>query len=288
MKRCAILTLKDRSGYFIYDSLLFEPLAQQGWQAEEIPWNQPGVNWRDYDAVIIRSTWDYQKAPEQFLQTLEEIQAQTRLFNSVEICRWNMHKDYLRELQQQGVRIIPTQWLPALTANAVETALAEFHSETLVAKPLIGANADNAFVLRANDHTGWQNALACYADTELMLQPFIQSIKTEGEISLFYFGGIYSHAIRKRPAAGDFRVQEEHGGSLESIEPENDTLELAEQTLQAINQTLLYARVDIVRLDNGLPALIELELIEPSLYFEHDKAAAERFVMNFLRMRGSG
>ncbi len=287
MPRCAFLTLEDRSGFHIYDHLLFAPLSAQGWSAEEIPWNRQGVAWADYDAVIIRSTWDYQNHLEAFLETLAGIDAATRLLNPLGICRWNCHKSYLRELAGQGVPTVPSLWEPALRPESLHAAAARFGTERLVVKPCVGANADDIFPLSLSDPAGWADAQAVFAAREVIIQPFISSITSHGEYSLFYFGDQFSHAIRKRPAAGDFRVQEEHGGLITPADPPREVLDAASLTLAVLGQTLLYARLDFVTLDDGSPALIEMELIEPSLYFEQCDDAASNFVAAFQRMTGA-
>ena len=287
LRKCAFLTLEDRAGFYIYDHLLFEPLAKRGWQVEEIPWDRPKVEWDTFTAVIIRSTWDYQLAPEKFLSTLEMIERVTRLYNPVDICRWNLNKHYLRDMQSRGVQIVPTHWLQGLAKDSIESLFQTTTAMRLVAKPLIGANADDTFVLGAEDPPSWNEAIRVFADREVMVQPFIDSIQSEGEYSLFYFGGHYSHAIVKRPAAGDYRVQEEHGGIFVSIDPAEDLIYAGNSAVEAIGQTLLYARVDLVRLDTGQPALIELELIEPSLYFEQGPNSAELFAAQFDLIVGS-
>lgn len=283
-RNCAFLTLEDRTGFFIYDSLLFEPLAKLGWSAVEIPWNRPDVDWKTFDAVVIRSTWDYQKTPDKFLSTLEAIERKTKLYNPVDICRWNLNKRYLRDLQNKGVPIVPTYWLERLSIASLESVFATSAARRLVAKPLIGANADDTFVLDFQDTGAWENPLRVFADREVMVQPFIDSIPTEGEYSLFYFGGNLSHAILKRPAEGDFRVQEEHGGIIRDVVPSEDLVRAGNLAIKAIGKTLLYGRVDFVRLASGQPALMEMELIEPSLYFEQCPGSAEGFAVQFDRM----
>ena len=283
-RNCAFLTLENREGFCIYDHLLVEPLAAYGWAVEEIPWTRPGVAWSDFEAVVIRSTWDYQRAPEAFLATLESIAEVTPLFNPVEICRWNLNKRYLRDLQQKGIGIVPTTWLPGLSLSTIKAEFETFDTDRLVAKPLVGANADDTFVLQRGDPETWQAALEVFARDDVMLQPFLRAIPIEGEYSLFYFGGQSSHAILKRPAIGDFRVQEEHGGIIQAVEPADDLAFAGEAVIRAIGEPLLYARVDFVRLDSGAPALIELELIEPSLYFEQCADAAQRFADQFQRL----
>lgn len=286
-RNCAFLTLEDRTGFYIYDHLLFEPLAKLGWSAVEIPWDRQDIEWRNFDAVVIRSTWDYQKAPEKFLSTLEAIERVTRLYNPVDICRWNLNKRYLRDLQARGVPIVPTYWLERLNDVSIESAFNTSAARRLVAKPLIGANADDTFVLEQQEAASWQDALRIFADREVMVQPFVDSIPTEGEYSLFYFGGLLSHAIVKRPAQGDFRVQEEHGGIIRSVIPSEDLVRAGNQAIEAVGETLLYARVDFVRLDSGQPVLMEMELIEPSLYFEQCPGSAEVFADRFDRLAGN-
>ena len=283
-KRCAFLTMEDRAGFFINDHLLFEPMQRAGWAVQEIPWDQDGVEWARFDAVVIRSTWDYQNKPEAFLNTLQTIENETQLFNPTAICKWNLTKTYLRDLQSCGVKIVPTNWLAVLTENELETAREWFQSSRLIAKPQIGANADDTYVIDLDNPGSFERPLRTFCDKPLLLQPFVDSIQSEGEYSLFFFGGEFSHAIIKTPATGDFRVQEEHGGQIKSIFPADNLLQLGEKALRTIGQTLLYARVDIVVLSDESPAVIELELIEPSLYFDQCDNAAEMFANELVRM----
>lgn len=287
LRHCAFLTLEDRSDFCIYDHLLFAPLAARGWTVEEIPWNRDTIAWDQFSAVVIRSTWDYQQHPQRFMRTLESIDAQTLLLNPVAVCRWNLDKIYLRELAATGIVTVPTLWLSRLDVASLGTGFATFAAERLVAKPRVGANADDTFVLCANDERTWEHALRTFSTSALLLQPFVEAIEGEGEYSLFYFAGAFSHAILKRPAAGDFRVQEEHGGLISAVVPPADMQVAAARALDAVGQVLLYARVDLVRLASGEPGLIELELIEPSLYFENDPGSAERFAEAFVAMVGS-
>ncbi len=281
MARCAFLTLEEPLDFYIYDRLLVEPFGAAGWEVRELPWSEPAVDWSRFDAVIVRSTWDYQNHLEPFLQTLERIESQTRLFNSLAICRWNSNKRYLRDLEGRGVPIVPSRWLERLDSRQIEEGFAAFQDQRLVVKPLVGANSDNAFVLEAGNAGGWEEATAVFRDQPLIMQPFLPGICDEGEYSLFYFGGEFSHAIRKRPAAGDFRVQEEHGGQIASWEASPSLRAAADHALAALGETLLYARVDLVR-HGGEWLLMEVELIEPSLYFEQCPGSPEHFTRVFL------
>ncbi len=268
--------MADPTGFVTYDHLTHPPLADRGWKVTDIPWDAPGIDWSAFDAAVIRSPWDYQRDPQRFLAVLGTIEeAGARLFNPLVTVSWNIHKSYLRELEDKGVTIVPTVWLPSLDAPAIARARAQHGCGTLVVKPPVGANADDTFVLESDASVG--AALDRFGSSELMVQPFLPAIRDEGEHSLFYFGGEFSHAVIKRPKRGDFRVQEEHGGQIEATAPAGDLIAAASGVISCLPSPLLYARVDLVRLPDGTPALMEVELIEPSLYFPYDPGAAGRY-----------
>lgn len=278
-RKIAYLSMRDLSGFYAYDHLTFPALARRGWEGSEVAWDLPGVDWSSYAAVVIRSTWDYQRRYEEFRTVLESIEhSGTLLLNSPSIVRWNIDKRYLQDLESRGVRIVPTVWLAAFGSGSELLALFEqFRTAELVVKPTIGANADDTFRLRADSTLNWAEVEAVFANKPLMVQPFLESIVTEGEYSLFYFEGVFSHAVRKCPAPGDFRVQEEHGGEITSFQPGNDLLEAGQLAMNALPELVLYGRVDLVRLADGKWGVIEIELIEPSLYFPYDPESMERF-----------
>lgn len=270
--------MDNLENFVCHDRLLVDPLFKAGWQVEEISWSKKDVDWSNYDLVIIRSTWDYQDAPATFLKQLENINKQTKLENSFEIVKWNLDKRYLEDLQNKGLPIVPTIWSTNLDGK-LASFFNELDCEEIVIKPCISANADDTFRLsKFNYKTNEKRLHSLFENRGFMVQPFVESIITKGEYSLFYFGGEYSHAILKIPRENDFRVQEEHGGKLFSIEANADLITIGQKTIETINPTPLYARVDLVRLVDGSPALIELELIEPSLYFNMDGNSIRRFV----------
>lgn len=282
MKNCAILSMDNLDEFEVYDDLLEQPLLNLGWKMETVSWRAENVNWDDYDAVIIRTPWDYQDDAESFLNVLLTIdQSSAHLENSLEIVKWNIDKKYLKELENKGITIVPTIWREKFDATEIETFFTQFKSEQLVFKPRISANADNTFwITKANYQSFISDMDKAFSTREFMVQPFMEHIISEGEFSLFYFDGQYSHAILKTPKDNDFRVQEEHGGRLKSIQPETQLVEQAQQALAAIDEMPLYARVDFVRFGNEF-ALMEAELIEPSLYFNMDDKSAEKFANAF-------
>ena len=278
MPTCAFLTTDTLDAFVAYDHLTVAPLARLGWTVEMVPWRAE-ADWDAYDVVVVRSPWDYQDDPDAFLDVLAAIDASAaRLENPLAVMRWNLRKTYLRDLEAAGVPIVPTRWAEGLAADALGAAFDAWGSAEVVAKPVVSANADGTFRL-APDAEAWGAAMSALADRACMIQPFVPSVVAEGEWSVFAFGGAVSHAILKTPAAGDFRVQEEHGGVIRGVEPGADLLALTEAALAAVPHPtpLLYARVDAVGLTDGTLAIIELELIEPSLYFPFADGSAERF-----------
>lgn len=286
MKTVVYLTMEDPGDFFIYDELTYAPLKSLGWNVVEIPWSTPPSDWTKFDAVVIRSTWDYQNHLDRFLEILQQVERSgVPLFNSYEICKWNATKTYLRDLAERGIPTIETVWLDRFCRPSLESAREKFSSShSIVLKPHVGAGADNIVILDDTIDQRWDRASEIYEDSPIMVQPFLDSIVSLGEYSLFYFGGQYSHAILKTPKAGDFRVQEEHGGIIRSTEPPEDLIQCGKKTLAAISEDLLYGRVDLVRLDDGSMAVIEVELIEPSLYFTYDDQSPKRFAEAFDQM----
>ena len=278
-RKIAFLSMRDLSGFYAYDHLCFPAMAERGWEGSEVAWDLPGVDWSSFAAVVIRSTWDYQRRYDEFREVLESIERSgTLLLNSPAIVRWNIDKRYLQELEQRGVRIVPTEWLPRFsTGSELFPMFDRFQTTELVVKPTVGANADDTFRLRTDSPANWPEVEKIFASKPLMVQPFLESIVTEGEYSLFYFDGVFSHAVRKRPAQGDFRVQEEHGGEITAYQPGEDLLIAGQLAMSALPEQVLYGRVDLVRMADGNWGVIEIELIEPSLYFPYDPDSIERF-----------
>jgi glutathione synthase/RimK-type ligase-like ATP-grasp enzyme len=289
MRRCAFLTLDDPTGFVIDDELAYEPLAALAWRVDLVPWTRPGIAWDAYDAVVIRSTWDYVHAPDAFLDVLAAIEgAGTPLYNDLELVRWNLRKTYLRDLAERGVPVVPTLWRDRLHPGELPRLLEEIGAPEVVVKPVVGLNAGGAFRLDARRPLPQAEVEAYYADRALMAQPFLPQIVHEGEFSLFYFNGEHSHTILKTPKSNDFRVQEEHGGIIRAVPAEAELLAAGAAALRAIGEPPLYARADFVRAVGGSGFwLMELELIEPALYLRMDPLAPMRFAQA-LHARATG
>jgi glutathione synthase/RimK-type ligase-like ATP-grasp enzyme len=220
-----------------------------------------------FDLVTPLLAWGYQRDCSRWFELLDRLEAEgTLVSNPVSVLRWNSDKAYLAELEAAGIATVPTRVSNAVDDTALTEARAVFGTETLVIKPPISGGADGTFRLTASDPLP-----ASVAGHRMMIQPYLPSIAAEGEHSLFYFGGTFSHSIIKRPAAGDFRVQDQFGGYEEDIVAPQATKALAQSALDItanITKTgsLAYARVDMLRDDEGVFRLMELELIEPSLF----------------------
>ena len=255
------------------------PLARRGIHVDTVPWRRAGIDWSRYELVVIRSTWDYQHHAEEFLRALEAIAERTRLENPSEIARWNLRKTYLMELASKGIETVPTFWREGLHRGELAPLFGELRSEEAVIKPVLSGTAQGAWRLdaqRVREHA--DEIESYYAKRPLMLQPFERGIVTEGEFSMMYFNGAYSHSVLKVPRRGDFRVQEEHGSSVSHVEPEPALLAAGDAAIAAIGRRLLYARADFVRSGESF-RLMELELVEPAIFLRTEPGAAERFAV---------
>lgn len=278
MPACAFLSIANTEGWFIDDDLVHPYLEDLCWTVQNIPWNQE-TDWDNFDLVIIRSPWDYQNHLVDFLRVLDRInRSKAILLNPLDLVHWNINKSYLFELESKGAELVPTIKPSILQLSDIQEAFDQFQTEELVVKPLIGANADDTFRLIKSEEKSWSKVLPSFKNKVGIIQPFIPSIVQEGEFSLIYFQGKLSHTILKTVGEGDFRVQEEHGGGVIPIEvPEPALLEAAEKAMRALPSQPFYARVDMARTPQNTFALMELELIEPCLYFRFDPESPKVF-----------
>lgn len=279
MQKICFLSMDSLAGYVSDDELAIEPLQELGWNVETISWRDKSVNWNDFEAVIIRTTWDYQKYPNEFLEVLRRIDASNaRLENPLKIVQWNLSKLYLKELENAGIKIVPTLFeSEKIDENLFQSWLVHFKTDEIIIKPIISATAEYTYRLKE-----FLPELAeTFTNKPFMIQPFMPHIVSEGEFSLFYFGGEYSHTILKTPKPKDFRVQEEHGGIITAVKPSEKLLDVGRKVFEFIKPTPLYARVDFVRDSADDFCVMELELIEPALYLRMDQDAPERFARVF-------
>lgn len=276
MARIAFLSQDSMAGYICDDDTALPAFAAAGLDVDTLSWRAEATDWSGYDAVIVRSTWDYQRHLGDFFRALEHIDAATRLANPLGLMRWNMDKRYLADLKTRGISIVPTVFGERLDAARLDVLLADSVGESVI-KPVISAGAERTFRVPAEpDAALRRELLAAHGDSLWMWQPFLAEIVDEGEFSLFFFSGDYSHAILKTPKTDDFRVQEEFGGRISAVTPDASLCAAADSVMRALPLVPLYARVDLVRSGDAW-LLIELELIEPSMYLRKDEGASARF-----------
>lgn len=275
-----IATCEAMPGLGPDDQHLLRALERRGHSAQIGVWSDPQVVWGEADAVLIRSCWDYYLRLGDFLAWVERIQREgARLLNTPEQVRWNSDKRYLLELERRGVPIIPTRHVPRQGALDLAALGAEDGLSQVVIKPCVSANAHETLRLDPSSPASQAALDALLMRADVLIQPFMEQIEARGEWSLVCIDGVFSHAALKRPAPGDFRVQEIWGGAMQPAEPPAGLIAQAERAARATpGGAPLYARVDGVVSGERL-LLMELEIIEPELFFRvDDPAASERFV----------
>ncbi len=278
--RIAIATCSNLPSWEVDDAPLMPAFQSLGAQPVSCVWDDPSVDWAAFDACLIRTTWDYTSKLDAFVAWAKRVEAVTPLFNPAAIVAWNTHKSYLRELEQRGVPCIPTVWLHAGSAVNVREIMHKHGWSAGFLKPIVGATSRDTLRF-TNDEAGLAAAerhLNCLLPTQgFMLQPYLPQVESHGEVSAIFIDGQYSHGVRKLPVEGDYRVQNDYGASDEPLQFDKADLDLARRIVELIdNDDLLYARVDFLRDAAGELRLVELELVEPSMFFRHCPPAALR------------
>ena len=273
---------------FADDRQLIAALREQGDTAESVVWSDETIDWCDYDLALLRSTWDYIDDHYGFLAALEAIdRSPCQLFNPLDAVRWNSDKAYLFDLAARGVPIVPTMLVSVADAPTAQEEAVRAGWARVVLKPMVGAGAANVRLVSTADITETLAELAtAHSHQSFLLQPLIESVTSEGEWSFIFIDGAFSHALLKRPAPGDFRAHGIYDGTITPAQPLPDDLAQAEAICAALPFDLLYARLDLVRVQNRL-AIMELELIEPMLYFDLAPSATWKLV-NAIRLRAGG
>lgn len=266
---------------------LAEALRKVGIAPQILAWDDTTVSWSRFDAVLLRSAWDYTERLPEFLAWAERVSAQTKLLNSLEVVRHNTNKHYLADLAQAGIAVVPSTFIEP--GENAKSALVEFltaHNDAeFVVKPAIGAGSRDAqrYGREQSDIAVPHIMRLLQQQRSVLLQPYLSSVDEAGETALIFFDGQFSHAIRKGPLLQRDQGPTKHLFAAESIKPRqpgNDELTLATQVLAALPyDRLAYARVDLIRGTDGSPRLLELELTEPSLFFSYAEGAADRFAV---------
>ncbi|MHB1212345.1 MAG: ATP-grasp domain-containing protein, partial [Candidatus Nanopelagicales bacterium] len=297
MPSVALATCRAFPGLDDEDRLAIPALAALGITGVPAVWDDPGIDWSAFDAVVLRETWDYVEARDAFLAWLEQVDAVTRMLNPPAVVRWNTDKRYLRVLADAGVPTVPTAFIEPGDGAAGWAPPAGCHD--FVVKPAVSAGSRDT-VRYATDgdlRAAREHARRLVADGRtVMVQPYLDAVDTEGETALLFLGGEFSHAIRKGALLERGVVGAKVGGLFvqEQIGPRDATpahMAVAEAALAAVPGgpgVLLYARVDLIPDATGAPMLLELELAEPSLFLSHAPGSADRLARAVAARLGAG
>ncbi len=270
--KIALITYLDKGAYDTTtvereDDKLLYFLKEKELTIDLVIWNNPHINWEDYQVAILKSPWDYFDLIEDFYTWLDLlVTKKVKLLNPINVVRWNSDKRYLKEIEAAGLKIIPSIFINKQNRVSLKHFFDEFNTDKLIVKPCISGGAKNTFKVTI-DHVEAVNRQLNYLlqEEDFIIQPFLPEILESGEWSFIFFNGTYSHSLIKRAKPGDFRVQPAHGGSVHPQNPDHDLIAMAQQYVDLFAKNCLYARVDGTFV-NGDFLLMELELIEPFLF----------------------
>lgn len=260
------------------DQLITAALEKRGFQVTRINWDNADFDWKQTRAAVFRTTWDYFHRFAEFSAWLDRVSSETQFINPLSTIRWNMDKHYLGDLQSRNIRIPPTVFIKqddnrTLSQIATVTSWNEF-----ILKPAVSGAARHTYRFSRDEITEHEIIYRqLIAGEAMLLQEFQSRILTKGEVALMCFNGKYSHAVLKRAKAGDFRVQDDFGGSVHDYTPGEEEIRFAEEVVRVCHPTPVYARVDLIWDSADQLCVSELELIEPELWIRNFPPAAETF-----------
>jgi glutathione synthase/RimK-type ligase-like ATP-grasp enzyme len=277
--KIALATGSQWPGLHPEEEALPAKLAQRGVEAHVCVWNDPAVRWESYDSVVVRSTWDYHYAIDAFsdwLDRLEELGRPT--WNPLPLLRMSVDKNYLVDIARAGFDTVPSIVVSADDPDEIEGLFDDLGCEEAVIKPTVAASGFRTHLLqRGNRRQAMQHYRELLSYGDVLVQPYVDTVRELGEWSLVYLDGQFSHGLLKRPAEGDFRVQEEHGGRTERADVPAFVRQSADALIDWLDQPTLYARVDGFARQGDRWLISELELLEPLLFLDHQPGSLDRF-----------
>ncbi len=257
------------------DQLVLDALKQEGLHAVRKSWSDPDIDWSSTKHILFRTTWDYFDRYDEFSKWLTDVSSKTNLLNSEAIINWNIDKHYLTDLKAKGIHICETHFIEKGSSTTLQELHQKLGWQKTVLKPCISGAARHTYKLDSSNieqhETVFQELIS---EEAMMLQPFQENIMTKGEYSFVVINGQYSHAVLKIAKPGDFRVQDDYGGTVHIHDATKDQIAFAEKAVQACPELPIYARVDVILDNTNTLAISEIELIEPELWFRHQPTAA--------------
>jgi glutathione synthase/RimK-type ligase-like ATP-grasp enzyme len=271
------------SNIFEDEDLLRNALENKGVSCVRVSRDDPDFDWSSVKIALFRTTWDYFERLDEFMNWLEATRKLTRFINPEELILWNLDKAYLWDLAAKGVSIPPGMYFQKQSTIDLIRICESSKWEEFIIKPAISGTARHTYHFSKTNYSEILPVFESLLEQESMiLQEFQSSVLQEGELSLVMLEGKFSHAVRKRAKAGDFRVQDDFGGSLHEYEPDQEEITIAEKAINACPVLPVYARVDLIRDKENCLCVSELELIEPELWFRRHPSAAERMAEQIL------
>ena len=279
----ALVTYQDKGAYSTInvnneDDQIINYLTEKGLNITKEIWNDEQVNWENYDVAILKSPWDYFDLIEDFYVWLKKIESlNIKLLNPLEIVRWNADKHYLHDIEKAGLKVTPSKFITKGDEVNLQQYFEDFTTDQFIVKPAVSGGSKNTFKVTAANVDEINEKLKTLVQKEdFIAQPFLKEIEEEGELSFLFFNGKFSHALLKKAAKGDFRVQATFGGTVHPQQPNDELVETAQKYVDKFAKRCLYARVDGAMVNYEF-VLMELELIEPFLFLETNEKALENY-----------
>ncbi len=259
------------------DTLLKKALEKKNLSVHRTNWDDLTFDWSTTRYILFRTTWDYFDRFDEFSNWLENVSKVTQLINPKSLIYWNIDKHYLQDIQNRGIRIPNTLFIESGDSRTLAEICADLNWKEYILKPAISGAARHTYRFKFEDISKQEVIFKQLITNESMLiQEFQENILTKGEVAYMVFGGQFSHAVLKKAKKGDFRVQDDFGGTIESYTPNKEEVKFIENAIKACDPTPLYARVDVIYNNQNELCIGEIELIEPELWFRMDELSASK------------
>jgi len=278
-------TLPEYTNSNTENAQLLSFLKEKGLDITPEVWDNEKLNWSDYNILALKTPWDYCLRIKEFHSWLDKLdRINAFLLNPIQIIRWNSDKIYFKDMEKEGIKLVPTLWLDQGNDFDVENIFEHFKTPKIIVKPRVSGSAKHTYALTKEEALQKREYIKGLIQEEnFMTQPFLQEIQTQGEWSLIYFNGKYSHSVLKTAKSDDFRVQDNFGGNAHNLEAPSYLLEAAQNIVDKFAKGCLYARVDGLDINQEF-VLMELEIIEPQLFLTENKNAMEMYYQGLLEI----